>query len=489
MRCGSPFYASGDADFGYDVTDHCAVDPRMGDLATFDALLAEARARGLRVLVDYVPNHTSIEHPWFADSRTSRQAARRDWYVWADPRRDGGPPNNWRSVFGGSAWTRDPPTGQYYLHSFLGEQPDLNWRNPDVEAAMLDVLRFWMDRGVDGFRIDAAEHLLADPELRDNPPSETGDPQAKRLGEYDTQRHLHDRGHPDVHALYRRIRRRLDRHPSGPRVALAEIVPEPGVGLAHWASFYGRALDEIHLPLNLTLPSLPWDAAAFQDTVDAVERAVPAGGWPTIVLGSHDERRVASRYGPDQARCLLVVLLTLRGTPVLFNGDELALTDSPVPAGEARDPWGRRQAEFNRDRGRAPMPWTSGDHAGFTAGAQPWLPLPEHPQALSVGVQAEDPESTLTLTRRLLALRRDLPVLRRGGYVSVRGPADVLAYERRDDTHRVRVLANFAQDARRVALDGAGWELAVSSSGEAALDADAPALGAHAAAVLVRHTS
>ncbi|GAA0990005.1 hypothetical protein GCM10009555_075070 [Acrocarpospora macrocephala] len=329
----SPFYASPAVDFGYDVADHCSVDLIMGTLDDFDALVEEAHRRGIRVLVDFVASNTSIRHPWFAESRGSRESGKRDWYIWADPGPGGGPPNNWIAVFGGSAWTWDETSGQYYLHSFLPEIPDLNWRNPQVEEAMLNVLRFWMDRGVDGFRIDAAEHVLKDARLRDNPaaaPVTGGHP--KNLGEYDRLRHLHDRGHPDIHPLYRRIRRLLDEHrPAGPRLSIAEIVPEPGAGLGHWAGFYGQALDEIHMPMNLTLPALPWDATAFRDAIAAVEAAIPAGGRTTVVLGSHDEPRVAGRYGQDQARCLLVLLLTLAGTPVLYYGDELGLPDSPVP--------------------------------------------------------------------------------------------------------------------------------------------------------------
>ncbi|BCB76634.1 alpha-amylase family glycosyl hydrolase [Phytohabitans flavus] len=484
----SPFYASPAVDFGYDVADHSAVDPAMGSLADFDAIVAEAHRAGIRVLVDFVGSNTSVRHPWFVESRSSRESPRRDWYIWADPGPGGGPPNNWISVFGGPAWTWDPQTAQYYLHSFLPEIPDLNWRNPAVETAMLDVLRFWMDRGVDGFRIDAAEHLLKDPLLRDNPPAApVNDGHPKNLGEYDRLRHLYDRGHADIHPLYQRIRRLLDEHrPGAPHLAIAEIVPEPGVGLDHWASFYGAALDEIHMPMNLTLPALPWDAASFGQALAQVEAAIPPGGGPTVALGSHDEPRVASRYGSAQARCLLAVLLTLRGTAVLYYGDELGLPDSPVRPGEERDPWGRRNPAFNRDLGRTPMPWSAaGQAAGFTTAAEPWLPLPEGAHRLSVAAQRADPGSTLLLTRALLALRRRSPALRQGTYRPLELGADLLCYERRWGSDTVVVVANFAAGPREIRAPGRGpWTLAARTGAATQLRGDALSLGGYEAAVL-----
>jgi alpha-glucosidase len=483
----SPFYASPGVDFGYDVADHTAVDPRLGTLDDIDTLIADAHRVGIKVMVDFVASNTSVRHPWFVQSRAARASPRRDWYIWADPAPGGGPPNNWTAVFGGQAWTFDPPTGQYYLHSFLPDIPDLNWRNPDVEAAMLDVLRFWMDRGVDGFRVDAAEHLLKDPQLRDNPPAAPvteGHP--KNLGEYDLLRHLHDRGHPDIHPLYRRIRRLLDHHhPDGPRLAIAEIVPEPGVGLRHWASFYGSALDEIHMPMNLTLCALPWSASAFRDALDAVDAAIPYGASPTVALGSHDEPRVASRYGPTQARCLLAVLLTLPGSPVLYYGDELGLPNAPVPPGEERDPWGRRNPAFNRDVGRTPMPWDEAPAAGFTTAAEPWLPLPADAEKLSVAVQRADPGSTLNLARDLLLLRRRSHALRYGTYRSLDLGADLLAYERRRADEAALVVANFATVPRELARLPAGrWRLAQRTGPATRLGGGTLTVGSLEAAVL-----
>jgi len=484
----SPFYDSPGVDFGYDVADHTAVDPRMGTLAGTDALIDQAHRMGIRVLLDFEATNTSSRHPWFVESRSSRRSAKRDWYIWADPAADGGPPNNWLSIFGGPAWTWDHHTGQYYLHTFLPEIPDLNWRNPAVEAAMLDILRFWMDYAIDGFRIDSAEHLLKDPLLRDNPPATPvtiGYP--KNLGVYDTQRHLHDRGHPDLHPLYRRIRHVLDTYrPGRPCVAIAEIVPEPGVGLGRWASFYGQVLDEIHMPMDLTLAALPWDAGAFRAAIDAAEAAIPRGGGHAVALGSHDEHRVASRYGPARAGALLAILLTLRGTPVLYYGDELGLPNSPVPRGQERDPWGRRNPAFNRDPGRTPMPWhPDGPSAGFTDSDHPWLPLAPDAGRLSVAVQRADPHSTLLLARRLLALRRRCPALRYGGYRSVDLGDDVLAYERRCDGQAALAIVNFAAAERRVPLPAGRWRVVTRTAAGGKRQSGSLEVAADEAVVLV----
>src|SRR5437763_9059584 len=293
----SPFFPSPMADFGYDVADYCAVDPLFGSLADFDRLLAEAHARGLKVIVDYVPNHTSDQHPWFQASRSARDNPYRDWYIW----RDGSPPNNWLANFGGSAWEYDPRTGQSYLHSFLKEQPDLNWRNPDVKAAMLDALRCWLDRGVDGFRIDVAHFIMKDPALRDLPPNPNPAPGfTSATGEYDPLLHIYDLAHEDVHGVFREIRQLLDSYSANqPRFAVGEIHV---FDWKKWASYYGEKLDELHMPFNFALIGAPWKPAVAREVIDAVDAAVPEEGWPNYVLGNHDEHRVVSRIGAAQAR-------------------------------------------------------------------------------------------------------------------------------------------------------------------------------------------
>ncbi len=310
----APFYRSPMADFGYDVADYTDVDPLFGTLADFDRLLAEAHRREIRVIVDYVPNHTSDRHPWFIESRSSRQSPMRDWYYWRDGRGDGSLPNNWVSMFGGPAWEWDERTDQYYLHTFLREQPDLNWRNPATKVAMFDVARFWLDRGVDGFRIDVAPIVMKDPQMRDNPPNPDWTPD-HRMGTWGAQLHLHDLAHPDMHGLYRDFRRLLDSYP-GDRTSIGELHhPE----FERWAAYYGTEQDEIHVPFNFHLIFAPWTSAAVRYAVEGVEGALPPGAFASWVLGNHDQPRFASphRAGREQARVGMLLLLTLRGTPTL----------------------------------------------------------------------------------------------------------------------------------------------------------------------------
>ena len=455
----SPFYPSPMADFGYDVSDYLDVDPLFGDLAAFDTLVTEAHARDLRVIIDYVPNHTSDQHPWFLAARSSRDNPYRDWYVWADPAPDGSPPNNWLAAFGGRSWEWDEATGQYYLHSFLKEQPDLNWRNPAVRAAMYDVLRFWLDRGVDGFRMDALHRIMKDPLLRDNPPNpDSIGRMHKPMGEYDSQLHIHDRGHADIHPVLRDMRRVLDEYGTTgrPRVAIGEAHIYDWTELA---SYYGGALDELHLPFNFGLLKVPWSAPAIRDLVDAYSGALPAGAWPNYVLGNHDEARIASRVGCRHARVAMLLLLTLRGTPTVYYGDELGMQDVPVPPERARDPWGKRVPGLNlsRDPQRAPMPWDDSPNAGFCpSGAEPWLPITPDVAWCNVASQLADSRSMLSLTRALLALRRRETALSVGDYEPLVGsgiPDDCLVYVRRSVGARWIVALNFSDEERSLSID------------------------------------
>jgi alpha-glucosidase len=455
----NPIYRSPMADFGYDVSDHVDVDPDYGTLADLDALLDAAHRRGLRVILDFVPNHTSDRHPWFVASRSSRTDAKRDWYYWRDPAPDGGPPNNWVSAFGGSAWTLDPTTGQYYLHTFLPEQPDLNWRNPDVERAMHGVLRFWLDRGVDGFRIDVANFVMKDPELRDNPPAPTGASDYRPLGAYDTQRHLHDKNHPDVHEVYRRLRRVLDEYPNE-RIALGEIhVYDWADWRVEFARFHGAELDELHLPMDQSLVGLPWSAEAYARMLAEIVAGRPDHAWSSLMLGSHDETRVAARLDPVRARAAMAILLTAPATPVLYYGDEIGMAGAKVPPHRALDRWGAQTPDgsLGRDPQRSPMQWTAAENAGFSPpDVEPWLPIGDDVDTANVESQRTDPGSLLALTRRLIRLRSSRPALSRGEFLLRRDvPVDVLAYERRDDTERWLVAVNFASTAIDIELDGA----------------------------------
>jgi alpha-glucosidase len=414
------------ADFGYDISDHTGVDPLFGTLADFDRLLAEAHRRGMRVIVDYVPNHTSDRHPWFVEARASRRSPRRDFYLWRDPGPGGGPPTNWRGTFGGSAWTLDPGTGQYYYHAFLPEQPDLDWRNPRVRAAMLDVLRFWLARGVDGFRVDALRHLYKDDRWRDEPPDPDWRP---GQDPYRALRPIHTTDLPEVLEAVRALRETVEPWPG--RVLIGELyLPLDRLAAYYLADGEGSARG-LHLPFNLHLIRTPWTAEAIADLVRRYEAVLPPGAWPNWVLGNHDRPRIASRVGAAQARVAAMLLLTLRGTPTLYQGDELGMEDVPVPPELVQDPWEKRVPGLGlgRDPVRAPLAWDGGPGGGFTTGT-PWLPLAPDWRARNVATLRQDPRSILTLHRRLLALRRAVPALATGAIEVLAPDGDVLAYLR-----------------------------------------------------------
>ncbi len=450
----SPFYPSPMADFGYDVADYTDVDPMFGSIDDFDRLVVRAHQLGLRVIIDWVPNHTSDRHRWFVESARSRSSPKRNWYVWRDAAPGGGEPNNWLSVFGGPAWEWDPTTEQYYLHSFLRQQPDLNWRNPEVEHAMAATLRFWLDRGVDGFRIDVAHFIMKDPAMRDNPPA-SGSGGHRDWGPYGDQDHLHDKGHPDVHAVFRRLRRLVDSYPGG-RVTVGEIHV---FDWPLWASYYGATLDELHMPFNFGLVDLPWDAAEFGAVITSVEASLPQGAWPNYVLGNHDEPRLASRFGSRQARLAAMLLLTLRGTPTLYYGDEIGMREGPD---RGLDPWGRRWGGRSRDGCRTPMQWDDGPHGGFSdaASAAPWLALNGDCEARNVAAQERDPRSLLHLYRRLLALRRSRPALQSGDMEMLACDGGVLVYRRKmAGAAAVTTVLNFTDEERELTIDAGVYRL------------------------------
>jgi alpha-glucosidase len=459
----SPFYRSPMADFGYDVADYTDVDPRFGTLADFDRLLAAAHARGLAVIIDWVPNHTSNQHPWFLESRSSRDNPKRDWYFWRDPRPDGSLPNNWLSAFGGPAWEWDEETGQYYLHTFVAEQADLNWRNPEVEEAMFDTVRFWMDRGVDGLRIDVAHFIMKDPDLRDNPPAPPEwRPRFKpHDDDYESLLHVHDMGHPDVHGVHRRLRRLLDGY-RPERFTVGEIHISDW---AEWASYYGSDLDGLNMPFNFSLLHTPWSAAGIGANVAALEAALPPGAWPNYVLGNHDEIRLTTRIGPAAARAAAVLLLTLRGTPTLYYGDELGITEAAIAPEDQQDPWGRNVPGAGRDGCRTPMEWDRTPHAGFSRATveSTWLPVGGDAPTRNVAAQLDDPVSLLNLYRRLLAYRRASRALQVGDYHPLPDPPDdCLVFERVASTDRVLVAINFTAAPREVPLP-AGARVAIST--------------------------
>jgi alpha-glucosidase len=451
----SPVYPSPMADFGYDISDHCAIDPVFGTLEQFDSLLAAAHAGGLKLILDLVPCHTSDRHPWFIDSRTSRRSPKRDWYIWRDPDPEGGPPNNWQSEFGGPAWILDPATGQYYCHAYLAEQPDLNWRNPEVADAILDVMRFWFERGIDGFRVDAVAQLIKDAEFRDNPPNpewEEGQPSSRRY------LRVFQKDRPELHSHAARMRELAESY--GGRL----LVSEAYLPFERMMAYYGEALGGFHLPFNFHLITARWERAALTALVEDYEARLPAGAWPNWVLGNHDRSRIATRVGPAQARVAAMLLLTLRGTPTIYYGDELGMEDVPIPPKLVRDPWEKNEPGhgLGRDPVRTPMPWVAGPGAGFTTGA-PWLPIGTRP-GLCVARQEADPGSMLSLYRQLLALRRAEPALSLGSYRTVEAGPEVFAYARQWEERGLLVLLNLSAEVQEIPATG---ETVLSTHGAA----------------------
>ncbi len=451
----SPIYPSPMADFGYDVADYTGVDPLFGTLDDIERLIAAVHARGLKFILDFVPNHSSDQHPWFLESRSSRNNPKRDWYLWRDPAADGGPPNNWMSNFGGPAWTFDETTGQFFYHSFLTQQPDLNWRNAEVKTAIYDAMRFWLDRGVDGFRMDVIWMLIKDDQFRSNPPNPEWHPGGSSFA---SVLPLYTADRPETHLIVREMREVLDAYPD--RLLIGEIY----LPLDRLVTYYGAVGDEnvtdpatnssrgADMPFNFHLILSPWRADVLADLIRQYEALLPAGAWPNWVLGNHDQKRLASRLGEEQARVAAMVLLTLRGTPTLYFGDELGMPDGIIAPDQVQDPAEKNQPGIGqgRDPERTPMLWDTTPHAGFTTGS-PWLPItPATPEQLSVGTQSAQPRSILALYRRLIALRRQHLALHAGAVTAVRAEGGVLRYERHspgaDIGERLLILANLTDD-------------------------------------------
>ena len=440
----SPIYPSPMTDWGYDVADYQGIDPIFGNMKDFDQLLTEVHRRDMRLILDLVPNHTSDIHPWFLESRTSRDNPHRDWYIWRDPAPDGGPPNNWVSYFG-SAWKFDPRTGQYYFHQFMETQPELNYRNPAVLQAMLGNMRFWLDKGVDGFRVDVIALLAKDERFLDEPTN----PMYETLrASYHSLDHIYTQDQPRVHDYIRAFRSLLDEKPG--RVMLGELDPIPNL-----MSYYGQDLDECHLPFNFNLLRMRWDASTLRKTIDAYLSSVPAGAWPNWVLGNHDQPRVASRVGRDQARVAQMLLLTMHGTPICYYGDELGMANGPIPPNRIRDSAAEDPAAAisrTRDPERTPMQWDGGPNAGFTArGVEPWLPVaPDHGH-VNVATEDRDERSVLNLFRRLSGLRREQAALSVGSFRLVDlGASDVVAYVREHEATKLLVLLNIGAKPQQV---------------------------------------
>lgn len=443
----SPFHPSPLLDGGYDVSDFEGVDARFGDLATLERLIADAHTRGLRIIMDFVPNHTSDQHSWFIESRSSSRSAKRDWYVWREGR-DGGPPNNWGSMLFGPAWTHDAASGQWFYHAFLPEQPDLNWRNPDVRRAMNDALRFWLDRGIDGVRVDAVPHLVEDDLLRDDLP------EAVDAGGMTVQsglRHVYTSNRPETLACLPVLREAVDAYRD--RLLIGEVhLPIPLV-----MRYYGDMTNGLHAPFNFALLETEWNATALQAAIDEYLRLLPEGASPNWLLGNHDEPRVATRIGREQARAAALLAFTLGGAPIMYNGDELGLEDVTLHDEDLRLVPEMRHPQHARKYAvhRAPMPWDDGPAGGFTTGT-PWLPLGTANRGRNVAAQSSDAGSMLMLYRRLIALRRDEPALKDGLYRPLRTQPGVLAFIREAGAERVLVAAAIGHGHAAVILPADG---------------------------------
>lgn len=459
----SPFFKSPDFDYGYDVADYCDIDPRYGSLDDFDHLLSEAHSRNIRVMLDLVVNHTSSLHPWFQESRSSRNNQKRDWYIWKDgrgPKRK--PPNNWRNNFFGSAWTWDDLTEQYYLHSFLKEQPDLNWFNPAVREAIAEAIRFWLERGIDGFRLDVPHIYCKDEQYRNNPPffirEKGGEKQSfgdraltASIMEFfslpELQVRKYNQHQPETHAVLRQFRRLFDAYPA--KTSVGEIIGEDPETIA---SYYGANNDELHMNFYFELLRCRWKAGAFRRCIERWESVLPHGAWPAYTFSNHDVVRARSRYGRDgegeeRARLLALMLLTLRGTPFIYYGEEIAMKEAMLAKQDLRDPIGVKWYPLHRGRDgcRTPMQWSNSKHAGFTD-VEPWLPIGPEVEKRNVTSQVKDPNSTLNFMKKMIWLRKSLPALQEGHFQSITEgvPKDCFIYTRETGKQSLVVILNFS---------------------------------------------
>ncbi len=449
----SPIYPSPMFDFGHDISDYESIDPVFGDLELFERLLEEAHARGIRIIMDLVINHTSHRHPWFEESRASRQSDKRDWYIWRDPK-NGKEPNNWLAFFGGNAWEYDEATGQFYYHAFLPEQPDLNWRNPEVEKAVFDMVRFWLDLGVDGFRLDVVNLYFKSEQLTDNPTRYLHVGRA-----FDRQLHLHDRNQPEMHPLLKRFRQLVDSYPG--RTSVGEVTLQRGEDGAVPARFQGDD-DELHLTFNFAFFFSSWSTERFRSVIQHWEEMLQGDSWPTYTLSNHDYERHISRFATRsehetiaRAKVAAVMLLTLRGTPFLYYGEEIGMREQRVPRKRIVDPVGIRYWPLHpgRDGCRIPMAWTAGDHGGFST-ADPWLPEYARRQQENVETARADSDSLFTLYRKLIWLRKATPALVDGEMELIEdSPPGVLAYRRRLGPVSILVALNFERHTVRMPLD------------------------------------
>jgi alpha-glucosidase len=430
----SPIYPSPMADFGYDVSDYTGIHSLFGSMEDFDELLKEIHQRDMKLILDLVPNHSSDQHPWFLESRSSKDNPKRNWYIWKDPGPDGGPPNNWLSVFGGPGWEYDEKTEQYYYHAFLREQPDLNWRNPEVQQAMLDVMRFWLEKGVDGFRVDVMWHMIKDDQFRNDPPNPDYN---EKMNSYSRLLPAYSTDQDEVHDIVAKMRKVIDEYDE--RLLIGEIY----LPIHKLVRYYGHENEGAHLPFNFQLLQLDWKAEKINAAINEYEGALPEDGWPNWVLGNHDNSRIASRVGKEQAKIAAMLLLTLRGTPTVYYGDELGMEDVDIPEDKIMDPQALNEPGVGRSRDpeRTPMQWDDSKNAGFTKG-EPWLPLMDNYKEINIEEQWDKKNSILKLHRKLLEIRNREKALQVGSYTPIYTKEDLLAYIREYNNEKFLIVLN-----------------------------------------------
>lgn len=456
----SPVYKSPMADFGYDISDYKDIDPSFGRLQDFKVLLEETHKRGIKLIMDFVPNHTSDQHPWFVESKSSKNNSKRDWYIWAEGRGKNQPPNNWLSVFGGSGWEWDESSGQYYYHSFLKQQPDLNWHNREVREAMADVLRFWLDLGVDGFRVDAVHWLIKDLQLLDNPVNPNfsvgkGDP-------YNQALNIYNQGQEETLKIVHEFCMVLKEY--GEKFLVTELHADvPGM-----MKYYRASDSGLHSPFNFNLIGMPWDAQTYKRFVDEFEAALDARDWPNYVLGNHDKPRVASRLGQQRAKAAALLQFTLRGMPFVYYGEELGMEDGVIPPEMVQDPFEKNVPGFRlgRDPQRTPMQWDGSLNAGFSP-VNPWLPVHENYQHINAEVEKRDSRSMWNLYKFLIHFRGSTPALLTGKYQ----PMDlqyreVFAFLRVGEKEKYLVAVNFSSNPQTLSLDFPTAEIIVTTYGD-----------------------
>jgi len=453
----SPIYPSPMNDFGYDISDYKNIDPIFGDLKKFDELISKAHEIDIKVLMDFVPNHTSNEHSWFKQSRTNKDNSKRDWYIWLPPGKDGGAPNNWVSQFGGSAWELDKQTGQYYLHTFDVTQPDLNWRNPKVVEEMLGTLKFWLNKGVDGFRVDVAYLLFKDAQFRDEPPNPRYDPKRNML--YDSLIHIYTGGLPEALIMLKTFNDVLSEYDDRFMVCEIHTHKDEIIKLYKAVNHHGFA------PFNFSFISIPWNASEHKRFLDEFDKLLGDSYYPTYVLGNHDQPRIASKIGSNAARSAALLQLTLRGTPFIYYGEELGMKNIEVPIEKIRDPLAINMKDhaYGRDPSRGPMQWNKKVFAGFSE-LEPWLPIEKDYTDKNVFSENKDPKSFLNLYKKILHYRKNLISIKYGKYLPVDlGNPEILAFIREFENEKTLILINFSESEQTVKILPGNWNLILST--------------------------